>query len=422
MKFSGLTFAFVTIVAIHYVSDLALGDGTIGPPGYVVGQPQLGLCTAIAAGGSHFAAIQVGGQVACWGYNDVGQCSVPAGLGPCKGIAAFGQVNSTGPSFSRTLALRLDGSVVDWGSFAGGAGQIPTDLGPCVQVAVGPYYSLVLTATGEIRSWGACQFGQCQVPSGPFVKIAAGNEHGLALTASGTVKQWGDCQSPPTDLGFCKDISGGLTFSLALKTNGTVVKWGVGGALPSGIGSCKQIAACDYGGAAIRENGTVVSWGYWGTAVTTHDEFGPCASISGSYNCKSSFLAIQADVSDTDGDGHPAYLDNCPEIYNPSQLDCNSNDIGDICEVFNDCNGNGSPDSCDIASGLLHDINGDGTPDECQCPGDLFANGTVNGADLGILLSEWGKTGSFVADINWDGVVGGGDLTVLLGAWGPCPN
>jgi hypothetical protein len=338
MKFSGLTFAFVTIVAIHHVSNLALGDGTIGPPGYVLGQPQLGLCTAIAAGGSHFAAIQVGGQVACWGYNDVGQCNVPAGLGPCKGISVSGQVNSTGPSYSHTLALRVDGSVVAWGSSAGGAGNVPTDLGPCIQVATGSTYSIALLTTGEIRWWGNCESDQCQVPSGPFVKIAAGNYHGLALQANGTVKQWGSRSAPPpSDLGPCKDISAGLTFSLALKTDGTVVKWGVGGALPSGIGSCKQIAACDYGGAAIRDNGTVVSWDYWGTAVTTHDEFGPCTSISGSYNCDSSFMAIQQeDTSDADGDGVPTYLDNCRWIFNPLQQDCDSNGVGDACEVVDD--------------------------------------------------------------------------------------
>ncbi len=37
-----------------------------------------------------------------------------------------------------------------------------------------------------------------------------------------------------------------------------------------------------------------------------------------------------------------------------------------------DCNGNGNPDSCDIASGLSADINRDGVPDECQgTPGIL---------------------------------------------------
>jgi hypothetical protein len=54
------------------------------------------------------------------------------------------------------------------------------------------------------------------------------------------------------------------------------------------------------------------------------------------------------------------------------------------------------------------------------CPADLYPNGVVNGADLGILLSEWGSTAPVSADLNRDGTVDGIDLGVLLGAWGSC--
>ena len=49
-------------------------------------------------------------------------------------------------------------------------------------------------------------------------------------------------------------------------------------------------------------------------------------------------------------------------------------------------------------------------------PYDLNGDETVNGADLAILLSEWGEPGP--ADFNGDGTVGGADLTLLLAAWG----
>jgi hypothetical protein len=48
---------------------------------------------------------------------------------------------------------------------------------------------------------------------------------------------------------------------------------------------------------------------------------------------------------------------------------------------------------------------------------DLNGDGRVDGADLSILLSEWG-TPSPVADIDADGVVNGADLAMLLSAWG----
>ena len=52
---------------------------------------------------------------------------------------------------------------------------------------------------------------------------------------------------------------------------------------------------------------------------------------------------------------------------------------------------------------------------------DLNMDGAVNGADLGIMLGEWGRTGNIGevwGDLNSDGVVNGGDLGRLLGQWG----
>lgn len=48
-------------------------------------------------------------------------------------------------------------------------------------------------------------------------------------------------------------------------------------------------------------------------------------------------------------------------------------------------------------------------------PADLDGNGTVDGADLAILLGQWGGAGT--ADIDGSGVVDGADLAILLGAW-----
>ncbi|MEI6052840.1 MAG: hypothetical protein WCQ44_09080, partial [Opitutaceae bacterium] len=74
-------------------------------------------------------------------------------------------------------------------------------------------------------------------------------------------------------------------------------------------------------------------------------------------------------IIDADGDGVSDDIDNCVNIANPSQADCNNDGIGDACEIASgaaqDCNKNGIPDSCDIASGSI-DINSDGIPDTCQ--------------------------------------------------------
>ncbi len=83
-----------------------------------------------------------------------------------------------------------------------------------------------------------------------------------------------------------------------------------------------------------------------------------------------------------------------------------------------DCNGNGQPDTCDIARGDSLDLNGNGIPDECEpVPGDLNGDGIVDGADLGIMLGAWGECDGCDEDLNGDGTVDGGDLGVLLGNW-----
>ena len=52
------------------------------------------------------------------------------------------------------------------------------------------------------------------------------------------------------------------------------------------------------------------------------------------------------------------------------------------------------------------------------CPADLTGDGTVDGADLGILLGNWGNPGT--TDLTGDSTTDGADLGLLLGAWGPC--
>ena len=110
---------------------------------------------------------------------------------------------------------------------------------------------------------------------------------------------------------------------------------------------------------------------------------------------------------DSDGDGVADSTDNCPNIANPTQADCDNDGIGDACE---------------IAAGAL-DRNHDGIPDSCQCPADITRNGLVDGVDLAIILATWGTNGNqggVNSDVNGDGIVNGTDLATVLGAWGIC--
>ncbi|MFO0962785.1 MAG: hypothetical protein U0625_07730 [Phycisphaerales bacterium] len=64
------------------------------------------------------------------------------------------------------------------------------------------------------------------------------------------------------------------------------------------------------------------------------------------------------------------------------------------------------------------DANGNGTADSCERAGDINGDGKVNGADIGLLLGDWG-TSAARSDLNHDGVVNGGDIGILLGNWAP---
>ncbi|MBL9141040.1 MAG: hypothetical protein JNK53_04175 [Phycisphaerae bacterium] len=58
---------------------------------------------------------------------------------------------------------------------------------------------------------------------------------------------------------------------------------------------------------------------------------------------------------------------------------------------------------------------------ESPCPADLNGDGVVAGADLGVLLSNWGPaTPSTPGNLDGNGTVDGADLGALLASWGSC--
>ncbi len=77
-----------------------------------------------------------------------------------------------------------------------------------------------------------------------------------------------------------------------------------------------------------------------------------------------------------------------------------------------------APKNDDFSSGhrLMGSGSGSGAP---PCPADLDGSGSVDGGDLGLMLSSWGASGG---DISGDGSTDGKDLGYLLSAWGACPQ
>lgn len=87
-----------------------------------------------------------------------------------------------------------------------------------------------------------------------------------------------------------------------------------------------------------------------------------------------------------------------------------------------DCNGNMTPDGCDIVRGTSADVDANGVPDECEQIGDLDRDGDVDHNDLLVLLRAWGKCPQpcppCAADLDGDCEVKSADLLRLLANWG----
>ena len=55
------------------------------------------------------------------------------------------------------------------------------------------------------------------------------------------------------------------------------------------------------------------------------------------------------------------------------------------------------------------------------CIGDIYRDGVINGADLGIVLADWGPAvATKPSDLDGNGRVDGADLGMLLANWGAC--
>ncbi len=122
---------------------------------------------------------------------------------------------------------------------------------------------------------------------------------------------------------------------------------------------------------------------------------------------------------DCNGNGqHDAF-----DIALGTSLDCDQSGVPDSCEfpsATTDCNTNGIADLCDTISGFSADVNGNHVPDECECSGDVDGNGHTDVDDLIEILVAWGDSSLGPADLNQDGTVNSADLSLVLVGWGNC--
>ncbi|CEG47012.1 Regulator of chromosome condensation 1/beta-lactamase-inhibitor protein II [Plasmopara halstedii] len=253
--------------------------------------------TSIAAGIEHSCAIytqsydDVGGRVVCWGVNNGGQSSPPAG----KFIqVSSGRLHSCGIRIDETVecwgsgapvvkpegmfeqvssgdfhscGIMKDQTVHCWGTAVGGISNPPS--GKFVQVSCGKDFSCAIAIDGRVICWGENGYGQLNVdPNTRFRQISASpGDFVCGVTEDNTLSCWGDNHrnqaSPPRDLKFTL-VSTSRLAACGLKMDKTVVCWGMRSgvtAAPTDVQFDELSLGWNHGCAIRFDDGGVQCWG-----------------------------------------------------------------------------------------------------------------------------------------------------------------
>ncbi|MCA9285401.1 MAG: hypothetical protein KDA22_09315 [Phycisphaerales bacterium] len=241
------------------------------------------------------------------------------------------------------------------------------------------------------RAGGVEVFGNCQPKLRNcvfFDNTSTGSGGGGAVyVASSSVPQLRNCTivGNHANVNYAGVLSTGSTTSIA-----NCVVWGNTG--PGGSqAAIQQVAQIGSGSTVVTYS--CVQNGFAGTGNIATDPnladqaMGDLHLLSGSPCIDAGSNALVPAGVTTDADGLPRFVDD--------------------------------PDTADTGSGTppLVDMGAYEFQVAAPCVGDLDRNGTVDGADLGLLLAAWGTPGG---DLDGSGSTDGADLGLLLAAWGGC--
>ncbi|GJM25097.1 MAG: hypothetical protein DHS20C16_15120 [Phycisphaerae bacterium] len=154
-------------------------------------------------------------------------------------------------------------------------------------------------------------------------------------------------------------------------------------------GACPGDVGCNSGAAYVFAR-TADDWllrsKLGGAVASEGDHFGFAVSVDGDVaaiganlddetndNAGAGYVFDLQNSADCNANGVP---DEC-DIASSFSDDCNTNAIPDECEV--DCNDNGVPDDCDLANLTSDDCNADGVPDECGFEAGTYIDCNSNG-------------------------------------------
>jgi hypothetical protein len=253
--------ALPQIEAQHLHTCAVLADSSAacwGNNDYGQSSAPAGSFSQVSGGFWTSCGVRTDGSVTCWGWSQYGQNSPPAG-----------QFTSVSIGYAHACALRLDQTVACWAGYGYGTGP---PAGTFQAVGAGNDWSCGLRTDGTLSCWGYGGHGEMGYPSGTFTSLSVGVNHGCAVRTDGTVACWGYNPYGATNApaGTFSSVSAGHIHSCGVRTDGTLACWGYNGtgAATPPAGTFTSVTTGTYHSCAVATSGSIVCWGHNGEGQT----------------------------------------------------------------------------------------------------------------------------------------------------------
>ena len=265
---------------------------------------------AISNGTWHTCGLRADGSAACWGWNGYGQATPPAG-------ATFAAISSGN---LHTCGLRADGSAACWGWNEYGQATPPAGA-TFAAISSSWNHTCGLRSDGSVVCWGRNHRGQTAAPAGEtFTAISSGSGHTCGLRADGSAVCWGSNnfgQATPPGATFAAISRRGGAHTCGLRADGSAVCWGrndFGQATPPAGATFAAISSGGWHTCGLRADGSAVCWGLNNFGQSTPPAGATFAAATAASNGKydtdgdrlieiSSLEQLDAIRYDLDGDG-----------------------------------------------------------------------------------------------------------------------